>query len=150
MGGNPLIQQWLLTSLLRRTCEGLLNLKDLLTVVAASGGASLSGSTGWQKRTETDLLILQGLLADFLSGTGEGLLNLKDLLTVLPPTFKGLLENEPALRRLFCAEMGPNSAIFCQNVAEYGRELRSCATDFIRTGQGLRGMPSLAGGSGPG
>jgi len=38
MGANPLIQQWLFTSLLRRTDGGLLNLKDLLATLAPSVG----------------------------------------------------------------------------------------------------------------
>src|SRR5271157_5954153 len=44
--GNLLISQCLLAGLSRRTCEGLLNLKDLLTGTASSGSETLSRFAG--------------------------------------------------------------------------------------------------------
>jgi len=78
------------------------------------------------------LLIPQGLLAKLLKETGEGLLNLKDLLTLFPPSRKRLFESEPVLRPSFLCRIAPNSAIFRQNVAEYGRKSVCFATDFSR------------------
>jgi len=94
-----LIRQGLLSKLLGRTGEGLLNLKDLLTLFPASGRATFSGLVGRLKRGEAYLLIPQWLLAKWLSRIGEGLLNLKDLPTAFPPRLKGLFENEHVLRR---------------------------------------------------
>ena len=101
--------------------EGLLNLKDLLTVLPPSCRATFSGCVGRLKRGAADLLISQGLLAKWLERTGGGLLNLKRLLTVFPPSLNGLFENEPVLRPLFCAESHqilPFSAKTWQNMAE--------------------------------
>jgi len=66
---------------LRRTRGVLLNLKDLLSVVSASGGATLSGFVERLKRSQTYLLIPKGLMADFLNRANEHLLNLKELIT---------------------------------------------------------------------
>ncbi len=99
-----LIPQGLLAKSLRRTGEGLLNLKDLLIVFPSSGRSIFSGFVGRLKRDEGYLLIPQGLLAKLRRRTGEGLLNLKDLLTVFSPSLKRLFENEPVLRLLLCAE----------------------------------------------
>jgi len=49
--------------LVKKTAEGLLNLKDLLIVLPPSGGAVFSGFAGRPKRGPADLLILQGLMA---------------------------------------------------------------------------------------
>ncbi len=78
--GNLLIPQWLLAKLRRRTGEGLLNLKDLLTVSPSSRSATFSGFVGRLKRGAAYLLIREGLLAKLPRKTGGGLLNLKDLL----------------------------------------------------------------------
>ena len=99
-----MIPQGLLSKLLRRTGEGLLNLKDLLTLFPPSSRATFSGLVGRLKRGEAYLLIPQWLLAKWLSRTGEVLLNLKDLLTAFPPRLKGLFENEPVLKRFLATK----------------------------------------------
>ena len=61
-----LIPQGLLSKLLRRTGEGLLNLKDLLTMSPPSGGATSFGFVVWPKLGEAYVLIPQGLLSKLL------------------------------------------------------------------------------------
>ncbi len=80
-----------------------------------------------------DLLIQQGLLAKLRWSVGECLINLKDLLTAFPPSLKGILQNEPILGGLFLCRIAPNSAIFRQNLAEYGITSTFLAIGFIRT-----------------
>ncbi len=99
---------------------------------------TFSGFAGPPKRGDADLLIQKGLLARWRRTGGEPLLNLKDLLAVLPPSLKRVLETGPILTPLFLCRIAPNSAIFCQNVAEYGIKSTFFATDFVRTGQVLR------------
>jgi hypothetical protein len=62
-----------MSKLLRRTGEGLLNLKDLLTAFTASSLAAHLGFVRQGKDGEVDLLILQGLLAKLLRRTGRRL-----------------------------------------------------------------------------
>ncbi len=57
---------------------------------------------------------------------------------MLPPSLKRVFENGPILRPFFLCRIVPNSAIFCQNAAEYGIKSTFFATDFMRTGQALR------------
>ncbi len=85
--------------------------------------------------TFSDLLIQKGLLSRRRWRGGEPLLNLKDLLAVLQPSLKRVFENGPILTPLILCRIVPNSAIFCQNVAEYGIKSTFFATDFIRTGR---------------
>ena len=99
-----------------RTGEGLLNLKDLLTVLPPSGAATFSGFFGRLKRGDAYLLIRQQLLAKSLRRVKERLRNLKDLLTVFPPSLRRLFENEPVLRRLSCAESRQIPSFSCENV----------------------------------
>ena len=65
---------------------------------------------------------------------GKRLLNLKDLLTVLPPSLKRSFENGPILTPLFLCRIVPNSAIFCQNLAEYGIKLTFFRDRFYENG----------------
>ncbi|MGO9268680.1 MAG: hypothetical protein ACLQOO_00205 [Terriglobia bacterium] len=90
------------------------------------------------KRGDADLLIQKGLLGRWRWRGGERLLNLKDLLNVLPSSLKRVFENGAILTPLFWCRIVPNSAIFCQNVAEHGIKSTFFATDFVRTDQGLR------------
>ncbi len=83
---NMLIRSWLFARWPRRTDEGLLNLKDLLTMLPPSCWAIFSGVVGRLKRGGDYLLIRQGLLSKLLRRTEKGLLNLKDLLTLFPPS----------------------------------------------------------------
>ncbi len=99
-----LIPKWLMPKLPRRTGEGLLNLKGLLTVLTPSGRATFSGLVGRRKCGALYLLVLKGLLAKLLRRSDEALLNLKGLLAVFPPSLKRFFDNEPVLRPLFCAE----------------------------------------------
>jgi len=115
-----LIRQGLLCKRLRRTGEGLLNLKDLLTLSPPSGRSTFSGFVGWLKRGEVYLLIPRWLLAKLRRRTGEGLLNLKDLLTAFPPRLKGLFENEAVLRRPFGYQSCQILLIFTKNVQRTG------------------------------
>jgi hypothetical protein len=91
-----LIQRCLLANQLRRTSNGSLNLKDLLTVFPPGGQATFSGPGDRPQRGEGNLLIPQGLMAKLPGRTVEGSLNLKDLLTILPAsgqaTFSGSVE----------------------------------------------------------
>jgi len=89
------------------------------------------------EQEDTDLLIQQVLLAKRRWMRGECLLNLKELLTVLPPSPKRAFENGPVLTPLLLCRITPNSAIFCQNVAENGIKSTFSAPDFARTGQAL-------------
>ena len=57
---------------------------------------------------------------------------------MLPPSLKRVFETGPILTPLFLCRIAPNSAIFCQNAAEYGTKSTFFATDFMRTRQGLR------------
>ena len=98
-GADLLVRRGLLSKWRRRTGEGLLNLKDLLTLFPPSCRATFSGLVGWLKRGEAYLLIPQWLFAKLRSRIGEDLLNLKDLLITFPPRLKGLFENEPVLGR---------------------------------------------------
>src|SRR5208282_4692737 len=66
----------------------------------------------------------------------ERLLNLKDLLPVLQPSFMCIFENGPILRPHFLCRIVPNSAIFCQNVAEYGTKSTFFASGFCENGRG--------------
>jgi hypothetical protein len=63
--------------LLSKTVEGVLNLKDLLTVLPTSHRATFSGSDGPRKGSMAYLLILQRLMPDLVRETSEVLLNLK-------------------------------------------------------------------------
>jgi len=128
--GNVLIRLCLMADLMRRAGEGLLNLKDLLTVFPSSGRGTASRFVGLVKRGEGDLLISQGLMASLRRRTGEGLLNLKDLLTAFPPSLKRLFEDEPVLRPLFSCRIAPHSAIFQQKRADNGRNSNSLVTEL--------------------
>ncbi len=86
-----MIPQGLMAKLLSRAGESLLNLKDLLTVLPRSCGATFSGFAGRPKRRHVDLLIPQGLLAKLPRRTGKCLFNLKDLLTVFPSSCRATL-----------------------------------------------------------
>ncbi|MGO9274743.1 MAG: hypothetical protein ACLQOO_31700 [Terriglobia bacterium] len=134
-----LIPQGLLSKLLRRTGEGLLNLKDLLTLFPPSSRATFSGLVGRLKRGEAYLLISQWLLAKWLSRTGEVLLNLKDLLTAFLPRLKGLFEKRARFEAFFGYQIVPNFTIFDQkraaNGLEQGTKRGFFATDFIKTCQ---------------
>ncbi len=66
------------------------------------------------------------------------MLNLKDLLTVLQPSLKRVFENGRILTLLIWCRIVPNSAISCQNAAEFGIKSTFFATDFVRMGQALR------------
>ena len=57
---------------------------------------------------------------------------------MLQSSLKRLYEDASILRALFWCRIVPNSAIFCQNVAEHGIKSTFFATDIVRTGQGLR------------
>ena len=103
-GADLLIRQGLLSKLLGGTGEGLLNLKDLLTLFPPCCRATFSGFAGWLKRGEADLLIRRGLLARLLRRIGKGLLNLKGLQTTFPPRLKGLFESEAVLRRFLATK----------------------------------------------
>src|SRR5208282_2933547 len=94
-------RSWLLARWPRKTDEGLLNLKDLPTMLPPSCWAIFSGVVGRLKRGETYLLIRKWLLARWLRSTEEDVLNLKGLLTVFPSSLKGSFENEPVLRASF-------------------------------------------------
>ncbi len=121
---------------MRRTGEGLLNLKDLLTVLPPCGGAAFSGFVGRLERGEADLLIPQGLLAELPGRAGEALLNLKGLLTVFPPSLRRPFENEPVLRPCFCAESRqilPFSTKNVQIMAESRGFSRPILLDRVRT-----------------
>ncbi len=72
---------------------------------------------------------------------GKRLLNLKDLLTVFPPSFKRVFENGPILRPLFLCRIVPNSAVFCQNLAEYGIKLTFFATGLLDRARTCRSGP---------
>jgi len=93
-----------LAELLRRAGEGLLNLKDLLTVPPPTAGAAFSVLSLALKWGGADLLIPQELLLKLPKKAREWLLNLKGLLKVFPPILKRLFENEPVLRSFFCAK----------------------------------------------
>jgi len=56
---------------------------------------------------------------------------------VFPPSLKRRLENETRFEASLRCRTGPNSAIFCQNPAEYGTKAGPFAADFMRTGQVL-------------
>ncbi len=146
-----LILQGLLCKPLRRTGEGLLNLKDLLTLSPPSGRSTFSGFVGYLKRDEAYLLIPRWLLAKLRRRTGEGLLNLKDLLTGLPPRLKGLFEKEAVLRRPFGYQIVPNFAIFdhkrAANCPEQGFKHGFFGDRFIKTCQVLCLMSRLEWGS---
>ena len=118
--------------------DELKGLIELTGHVFSERWTTFSGFAGPPKRGDADLLIQKGLLARWRWRGGERLLNLKDLLAVLPPSLKRVFENGPILRPLFWCRIVPNSAIFCQNVAEYGIKSTFFATDFMRTGQALR------------
>ena len=90
--------------------------KGLTSHASGGGRTTFSGFVGGRKRGETYLLIPKWLLAKLLRRAGEGLLNLKDLLTVFPPRLKGLFENEPVLRPLFCAESHQIAPFSSKNV----------------------------------
>ncbi len=57
---------------------------------------------------------------------------------MLPPSLNRVCENGPNLTPRFLCRIVPNSAISCQNVAEYGIKSTFFATDFIGTGDALR------------
>ena len=116
----------------------LKGLTNLSSGVFSERRTTFSGLAGPPRRSDADLLIQKGLLARWRWRGGERLLNLKDLLPVLPPSLKRIFENGPILTPLFWCRIVPNSAIFCQNVAEYGLKSTFFATDFMRTGQALR------------
>ena len=106
-----------------------------------------SGFAGPPKHDYGDLLIPKGLLARWRWRGGACLLNLKDLITVLPPNHKRVFESGPILAPLFWCRIVPNSAISCQNAAEYGKKPTFFATDFMRTGPrpcGSRAIPTGA------
>ena len=113
-------------------------LKGLMNQVFSERWTPFSGFAGPPKRGDADLLIQKGLLVRWRRTGGEALLNLKDLLPVLPPSLKRVFENGPILTPLFWCRIVPNSAISCQNVAEYGIKSTFFATDFIGTGDALR------------
>jgi len=131
-----LILRWLSAKLAGRRSQGMLNQKDLLTKSSASVGPAFSGPCRPPKRGDADLLIQKGLLSMLRWTGGERLLNLKDLLPVLPPSLKRVFENGAILRPLFWCRIVPNSAIFCQNMAEYGTKSTFFATGFFRNGLG--------------
>ncbi len=141
-----MIRRWLLAKWLSRGGHGTTKLKGLIDLtghVFSERRTTFSGLAGPPRRSDADLLIQKGLLARWRWRGGERLLNLKDLLPVLPPSLKRVFENGPILRPLFWCRIVPNSAIFCQNAAEYGIKSTFFATDFMRTGQVLRlGRPS--------
>ncbi len=118
--------------------DELKGLIELTGHVFSKRWTTFSGFAGPPRRGDADLLIGKGLLARLGRRGGERLLNLKDLLRVLPPSLQRLFENGPVLTPLFWCRIVPNSAIFCQNVAEYGIKSTFSATDFIGTGQALR------------
>jgi len=76
--------------------EGLLNLKDLLTMSAPSGPVDLSGFV--LKRGEPTLLIPRWLLAKFRREQAKACSISR---TCQPPFRRGLFENEAVLRRPF-------------------------------------------------
>jgi hypothetical protein len=80
---DVLIPHGLLTMRVKGTAKGLVNLKDLVTVLPPSGEADSSGFVGLLNLGVADLLIPLGLLAKRRRRSGGGLLNLKDLLTVV-------------------------------------------------------------------
>jgi len=69
--GNLLIRLCLMADLMGKTGEGLLNLKDLLSALPASGRAASARFVGPAKRCEADLLIPQGLMSSLLRRTSE-------------------------------------------------------------------------------
>ncbi len=113
-------------------------LKGLTNHAFSEHWTDLFGLCRPPKRGDADLLIQKGLLAKLRWRGGGRLLNLKDLLAVPQPSLKRDFENGPILTPLFLCRIVPNSAIFCQNVAEYSIKSTFCATDFMRTGQALR------------
>ena len=117
-----MIKRCLLSKLGMRTAEGLLNLKDLLTLSPPGCRATFSGLVGWLKRGAADLLIPQGLMAKWARRTDVCMLNLKDLQATFPSKLKALFESEPAWRRSFCYQIVPNLTIFDQKRAANGRE----------------------------
>ncbi len=125
-----MILRWLSAKLASRRSQGMLNQKDLLTKSSASVGPAFSGPCRPPKRGDTDLLIQKGLLSMLRWRGAERWLNLKDLLTVLPTGLKRVFENGAILRPLFWCRIVPNSAIFCQNLAEYGTKSTFFATGF--------------------
>ncbi len=70
------------------------------------------------------------------------MLNLKDLLAVLQPRSKRVFANGSILRPHFLCRIVQNSAIFCQNPAEYGTKSTFLMTGFIRTGAKVLGLGS--------
>ena len=117
-----MIQRCLLAKWPTRTGEGLLNLKDLLTLPPPGYRATFSGLAGRLKRGEADLLIPRWLFAKSRRVIGEGLLNLKDLQTTFPSRLKAWFESDPAWRRSFYYQILPNLTIFDQKHASNGRE----------------------------
>ena len=78
-----MISQWLTANLPRKTDEGLINLKDLLTVSRSGCRATRFVIVGRGPYGDGKLLILHWLMANSLRRTDEALLNLKDLLAVV-------------------------------------------------------------------
>jgi len=113
-------------------------LKGLTNQVFSEHWTTFSGFAGPPKRGNDDLLIQQGLSARLRWRRGECLLNLKDLLAALSPNVKRLFEGGSILRPLFWCRVVPNSAIFCQDVAECGIKSTLLATEFMRACQVLR------------
>ncbi len=109
----------------------MLNLKHFLAGLPSNSRVHSSGLVGRPKSSVTDLLIMRGLPANLPRKKRERLLNLKDLPTPFLPGLKGLFEDEPRLEASFLCTIAPNSAIFCQNVAEYGIKSGFFATDFV-------------------
>jgi|SRR5208282_1756806 len=148
-GADLLIRQGLFSRLLRRTEEGLLNLKDLLTLFPPSCRATFSGLVRRLKRGEAYLLIRRWLLAKFMKGVDEGLLNLKDLPTAFPPRLKGLYENEPVWRCSLGYQIVPNFTIFDQkraaNGLEHGTKRGVFATDLLKRVKSGRSCQAVIG-----
>ncbi len=118
--------------------DELKGLIELTGHVFSERWTAFSGFAEPPKRGDADLLIQKGLSARWRWRGGERLLNLKDLLAVLPPSLKRDFENGLILTPLFLCRIVPNSAIFCQNAAEYGIKPTFFAVDFVRTCQVLR------------
>ena len=118
--------------------DELKGLIELTGHVFSERWTTFSGFAGPPKRGDADLLIQKGLLARWRWRGRERLLNLKNLLSVFPASLKRVFENGAILTPLFWCRIVPNSAIFCQNVAEHGIKSTFFATHFVRTDHGLR------------
>jgi len=128
---NLLIPQGLLANLLSRTGGGLLNLKDLLTMVPPSSRVAFSSFVGANEERRGQSIDSKVVVGRIAEENRRSLAQSKGVTSGACAELERLFEKRARFEVSFRCRIASNSTIFRQKRADYRRKSRLFATDFI-------------------